>query len=81
MSYEPQVDDYVIWKDHIEGWVYFKDKLYITIEILVRPKNQENYEHCSIHRNERVLVVCYPQQWKELTYVKTRKVVSTPTND
>ncbi len=81
MSYEPQVDDYVIWKEHIQGWVYFKDKQYLTIEILVRPKNQENYKHCSLHRNERVLVLCYPHQWKELTYVKTRKVVSTPANN
>ena len=32
MTYEPQVDDYVIWKrpngDWEEGWVYFKgDKI------------------------------------------------------
>jgi len=73
--YEPKVNDYVIWKDHIEGWVYFKDKEYITIESWVRPKTKENYYACSIHRNNRLLVLCYPDQWKELTYVKSRESV------
>ena len=73
MTYEPQVNDYVKWKKHIRGWVYFKCNDYITIEVSVRPKNKENYQHCSIHRNERLLVVCYHQQWKELKYVRKRK--------
>ena len=73
--YEPQVNDYVKWKPHIEGWVYFKDKQYITIEIGVKPKNEENYEACSIHRNDRLMVLCYHNQWKELTYVKSRESV------
>ena len=54
MTYDPKVDDYVIWKrpngDHEEGWVYFKgDKMekkrgfnetprYLTIEVAVRDK-------------------------------------------
>lgn len=75
MTYEPQVNDYVIWSKGVEGWVYFKDKEYITIEQSVRPKDEINYQCCSIHRNERVLVVCYPEQWKELEYVRTRKSV------
>jgi len=73
MSYVPKVNDYVKWKPHIEGWVYFKDKKYITIEIGVKPKDNENYEACSIHRNDRLMVLCYHNQWKELTYVKSRK--------
>ena len=72
-TYEPQVNDYVKWKKHIRGWVYFKCNDYITIEVSVRPKDKENYQHCSIHRNERLLVVCYHQQWKELKYVRKRK--------
>jgi len=72
MSYDPQVNDYVLWTKGIEGWVYFKDKEYITIEQSVRPKDEINYQCCSLHRNERVLVVCYPEQWKELTYVRSR---------
>ena len=72
MSYIPQVNDYVLWTNGVEGWVYFKDKEYITIEQSVRPKDEINYQCCSLHRNERVLVVCYPEQWKELTYVRSR---------
>jgi len=73
MSYIPEVDHYVKWKPHIEGWVYFKSKDYITIEMGVKPKDEENYEACSIHRNDRLMVLCYPNQWKELTYVRSRK--------
>ena len=75
MSYTPEVHDYVIWSKGIEGWVYFKDSEYITIESWVRPKSEENYNACSIHRNNRLLVLCYPDQWNELTYVKSRKSV------
>ena len=42
VGYNPQVDDYVIWKDSLgivlEGWVYFVCDQYITIEISVRDK-------------------------------------------
>jgi hypothetical protein len=70
--YEPQVNDYVYWNDRVEGWVYFKDEEYITIEIGVKPKDDENYQACSIHRNDRLLVLCFADQWNELTYVKSR---------
>lgn len=72
MSYEPQVNDYVKWKKGIEGWVYFKCEDYITIEHGVRPKDELNYLACSIHANERLLVVCYHQQYCELEYVDSR---------
>ena len=72
MTYVPQVNDYVQWSRGVEGWVYFISKRYITIEVCVRPKNQENYEACCLHRNERLLVLCYANQWNELTYVKSR---------
>ena len=75
MSYEPQVNDYVKWKKGVEGWVYFKDREYLTIEESVRPKDKTNYKACSIHRNDRLLVVCYKEQWSELEYVKTRQSV------
>ena len=75
MSYDPQINDYVTWSKGIEGWVYFKDKDYLTIEVFVRPKDCENYEACCLHRNERLLVVCYRNQWKDLTYVKSRKSI------
>jgi hypothetical protein len=75
MKYVPQVNDYVIWKSHIKGWVYFKCEQYITIESRVNPKNPENYRASPIHANNRLLVLCYHDQWKELKYVKKRKSV------
>ena len=75
MSYTPKINDYVKWKSHIEGWVYFADKEYITIEMITRPKDLINYEACSLHRNERLLVLCYSDQWKELKYIKSRKSI------
>lgn len=75
MSYNPKVNDYVIWNKGIEGWVYFRCNDYITIEVLVRPKDEENLRAAPIHRNERVLVICYHQQWNDLKYVRTRKSI------
>lgn len=75
MSYTPNINDYVLWNNGkgVEGWVYFKDSEYITIEYVVRPKDEVNLECCPIHTNERLLVICYDEQWEELEYVKTRK--------
>ena len=73
MTYEPQVNHYVEWKKGVEGWVYFVDKEYITVECVVRPKDEVNLECCPIHKNERLLVICYPNQWKELKYIKSRQ--------
>lgn len=75
MKYHPKVNDYVKWKKGVEGWVYFRDDEYITIEISVRPKDELNYQCCSLHRNERALVVCYHSQWEELEYITSRKSV------
>lgn len=72
MSYVPKIDDYVTWKNGIEGWVYFKGHRYVTIEALVRPKDSENYAHSSLHRNERLLILCYANQWEELTFIRSR---------
>ena len=75
MFYQPCVNDYVKWTKGIEGWVYFMHKEYITIETDVWKKTKENYDGCPIHRNNRVLVLCYNDQWNELTYIKSRKSV------
>ena len=75
MNYEPKINDFVRWKNGLDGWVYFKCKQYITIEVSVRPKDEENYQCCSLHRNERLLVVCYHNQWKELEYIKERESI------
>jgi hypothetical protein len=65
----------------VEGWVYFKCNQYITIEQSVRPKDYENYQACSLHRNDRALILCYEEQWKELKYVKSRKSVHEKEED
>ena len=71
-SYKPKLNDYVKWK-HLEGWIYFVDKEYITIEIMVREKSEQSYKDCNLHRNERCLVLCFPEQYDELEYVKNRR--------
>lgn len=73
MTYKPKVDDYVKWAKGIEGWVYFQTNEYVTIEASVKPKDSENYEACCLHKNERLLVLCYRNQWNELEYVKSRE--------
>jgi hypothetical protein len=70
------VNDYVIWNSrHLEGWIYFKGNEYITIEIGVKPKHPDDANCGTHHRNDRLLVLCYFDQWKELTYVKSRESV------
>ena len=73
MSYIPEVNDYVKWDKGVEGWVYFKDNDYITIEVYVYRKDYENFKASPIHENNRLLVLCYKEQWKKLEYVKSRQ--------
>jgi len=75
MKYDPQVNDYVIWKPHIKGWVYYKDTEYLTIETKVKPKDNINLLDSPFHANNRLLVICYKNQWGELNYVKSRKSI------
>ena len=76
-SYLPKLDDYVKWTDSLgrvtEGWVYFASEDYITIEIGVKCKDDENIADCPIHKKTHTLVVCYPQYWEELEYIKNRR--------
>ena len=53
--------------------MYFKDKEYITIEVLVTPRHQDDIGHTPFHSNDRLLVICYTGEWKELKYVRSRK--------
>jgi hypothetical protein len=75
MKYDPQVNDYVIWKPHIKGWIYYKDTEYLTIETRVKPKDNINLLDAPFHANNRLLVICYQNQWGELNYVKSRKSI------
>lgn len=73
--YIPKINDYVKWSKGIEGWIYFKDSDYITIEVLVKPKDEINYRASPIHANNRLLILCYSNQWHELHYVKSRESI------
>ena len=74
--YKPKVNDYVKWTDGLgqvlEGWVYFVSPQYITVEIGVKCKDDENIQHCPIHEKTHCLVLCFPEQWNQLEYVKSR---------
>lgn len=76
MTYHPKVNDYVKWTDSlgkvIEGWVYFTDSEYITIEIGVKDK-PDDLVH--FHKKTHCCVLCFPQNWHELEYVKSRSSV------
>lgn len=89
MSYEPEVNDYVVWdrgeygKD--EGWVYFKgDKeepvkgfdphsRYITIETAIKPKPKCEYAKNERHKYIHTLLLCYEHDWKDLQFIKRRE--------
>ena len=89
MSYEPEVNDYVVWdrgeygKD--EGWVYFKGDpvedikgfstcpRYITIETGVKPKPVCQYTKNDRHKFIHTLLLCYEKDWCQLKYIKSRK--------
>lgn len=70
--YQPKVNDYVKWNSAtglIEGWVYFVDTNYITIEISVKDKPDDLVK---MHKKIHCCVLCFPWDWKELEYVKSR---------
>ena len=78
-DYIPKVNDYVIWDkgrhNNDEGWVYFVDKEYITIEVGVRPRPEHSCMNgkTRLHDNIHTLLLCFPDQWKELKYIKSRE--------
>lgn len=72
MTYAPKVDDYVKW-NNVEGWVYFVDSEYFTIEIFVKDKSEESYNDSPLHRKVHCLIVCQNWYWNEVEYVKHRR--------
>ena len=90
MTYDPKVDDYVIWNrpngDIEEGWVYFKgDKMekkrgfresptYITIEVAVKDNPECRYTRNEKHKKIHTLLLCNEDCWHQLEYVKNRRV-------
>lgn len=75
VNYFPRVNDYVVWTKGVEGWVYFADPEYITIETQVKPKDPDNFRASPLHANNRLLVLCYKYQWHQLKYVKSRNSI------
>ena len=77
MSYTPVLHDYVKWTNSLghvtEGWVYFVDTEYITIETGVKDKPQCEDSKTQKHKKIHILVVCYNQFWDQLEYVKNRR--------
>lgn len=77
MSYTPQVDDYVKWTDSLgritEGWVYFVDIDYITIEIGVKDKPYCQYTKEEKHKKIHCLILCFVEKWNELEYITNRR--------
>ena len=71
MTYIPKVNDYVRWR-HIEGWVYFVDSEYFSIEIATKDKSEESYKDSTFHRKVHCLVVCHHYYWSEVNYIKNR---------
>jgi hypothetical protein len=76
MSYVPVIDDYVKWTDSLgritEGWVYFVSDQYFTIEISVKDKPHCEYTKNQKHKKIHCLVLCFPQYWDEVEYIKSR---------
>ena len=68
--YVPKVNDYVIWDKGEygidEGWVYFYDDEYITIETHVKPKPPDQYTTNERHKYIHTLLLCHNQYWNEL---------------
>ncbi len=75
--YTPQVDDYVIWRRSggriDKGWVYFVDEEYITIETAVKDKPNCEYTREEKHKKIHTLVLCFPQFYHQLEYIKNRR--------
>lgn len=57
------VGERVRWK-HLTGYVHFVDVSYITICVHEYHKN----DPMALHQKEKVCVICYPQDWKDVEH-------------
>jgi hypothetical protein len=75
-KYIPKIHDYVIWTRSTglidQGWVYFVDEEYITIETGVKDKPICEYTVLEKHKKIHILVVCHKIYWNQLEYLKER---------
>jgi hypothetical protein len=73
-KYVPKLHDYVKWHHHKyihEGWIYFYDEEYISIELYVKDKTCTLTD--DLHKKHHVLLCCYHWDWYQLEYIKSRK--------
>ena len=74
-EYVPKLHDYVKWHHSTsgthEGWIYFVDEEYISIEIGVKAKNCTLTD--DLHKKHHVLLCCHNWWWHQLEYVKSRR--------
>jgi len=61
------VGEHVKWKD-TEGFVNFISEDYITICVCTYTKDDP---HC-LHRTEKVCVLCYAHDWKDVEHEETK---------
>jgi hypothetical protein len=66
--YQPTINDRVQWKDK-EGWVYFICSDYFTLELSVKPKNDNQG---SPHKKIHLLLVVYNTFYNEVQYLGKR---------
>lgn len=78
-EYIPKINDYVIWTRSTgfidQGWVYFVDENYFTIEVGVKQKPHCEYSKNTLHCNEHTLVVCHDIYWNQVQYIRSRKSI------
>jgi len=67
-NYTPTINDRVQWKDK-EGWVYFICSDYFTLELSVKPKNDNQG---SPHKKIHLLLVVYNRFYNEVQYLGKR---------
>ena len=75
-EYVPKLHDYVRWHNYScvhEGWVYFADEEYISIELHVTDKHICELTNHHRHRKNHLLLLCHKCYWHQLEYVKSRK--------
>jgi len=74
----PKIDDYVRWTRSTglvdEGWVYFVDDNYITIEVGIKDKPNCQYTKEERHKKIHTLIVCHNWYWHEIEYIKSRNL-------
>ncbi len=87
MTYEPKVNDYVVWTTALgmvhKGWVYFvadrsepkkgwaTPERYCSIEIATKPRPTCDLS-TFLHKRIHVCICCYESNWSELEYVRRR---------